>query len=123
MRWILFLLALLWVAAGAALVLDTARVRAWYERVAPRERFGVFGGMAAAVGGVLVVGAFVGEAGFWWPFLLGLAALGKGVVLLRAPGRAEAALRWWTREADERTCRALGLLVYTLGAALLGSLL
>lgn len=123
MELILFILALVWVVAGAGMILRTAATRRFYQDRVPPDKVRRYAVPALVVGAVLVVGAFASERLFWWPLVLGLVALAKGAFLLRAEqGRLEALLRWWCEEASADTVRLAGLVVYSLGAALLGTL-
>ena len=78
---------------------------------------------AIVLGAVLLVGAFTSEQLFWWPLVLGGIALAKGAYLLKADeAQVKALLEYWCEEAPEDTLRLAGLVVYSLGAALLGTL-
>ncbi|GAB4259680.1 MAG: hypothetical protein Kow0092_08090 [Deferrisomatales bacterium] len=123
MEVLLFVLAVLWVAFGALLILDTQAARDLWGALVSPESARPWGVAAAGVGLLLLLGA-LGEARHaGWLAVLGLLGLAKGVYLLRAPGhRVEALLEWWTRGASERTLRLWGIGILLLGAALLDHL-
>ncbi len=123
MAWILFALALVWVVAGAGLIVKTAATRRFYQDMVPADKARRYAIPAMALGAVLLIGAFISEELFWWPLVLGGIALAKGVYLLRADeAQVKALLAYWCEEAPEDTLRLAGLVIYSLGAALLGLL-
>ncbi len=123
MALILFALALVWVVAGAGLIVKTAATRRFYQDMVPADKARRYAIPAMALGAVLIIGAFISEEFFWWPLVLGGIALAKGVYLRRADAaQVKALLAYWCEEAPEDTLRLVGLVIYSLGAALLGLL-
>ncbi|HSH70713.1 MAG TPA: hypothetical protein VK997_12390 [Deferrisomatales bacterium] len=123
MELILFALALVWVVAGAGLVLRTAATRRFYQDMVPADKVRRYAIPAMLVGAVLLIGAFTSQRYFWWPLVLGGIAVAKGVYLLKADAtQVQALLHYWCEEASEDTLRLAGLVIYSLGAALLGLL-
>jgi hypothetical protein len=126
MGFFLFVLALVWIVFGASLTIYTKETRQALLSWFPIEVVRQFAVPAMVVGGLLVLGAFFSDEKFWWPFLLGLLALAKGVYILKSPPEKLSALMgWWYSDsgASEETIRLSGLLTLLLGGALLASLL
>lgn len=122
MGFVLFVLGLLWVVVGAGLLLRTAATRRFYQEWAPLDKVRRYALPAIGVGAVLILGALFSKDWFWWPLLIGGIAVAKGVYLQRAaPEQLEALLNWWYKDASEDLLRLIGLVLYSLGAALLGA--
>ena len=123
MALLLFALAIVWIVFGAGLIVNTQGTRAFYQRIVPSDKLRTYAIPALVVGGLLIVGALVSDRMFWWPFLLGLIAVAKGVYLFRAEeAQLQAVWTWWCEEVSEDSLRLRGLVIYSLGAALLGYL-
>ena len=123
MALILFAMSILWVVVGASLVLKTRATRTFYQQTVSVEKMKRYAIPVIAVGAVLIIGALFSDRMFWWPMILGLLATAKGVYLLRADeDRLQAIWQWWCEEVSEDSLRLLGLITYSLGAALLGYL-
>lgn len=124
MKFLIFLIALVWISMGSFLILYTPETREWYRgliaRVNPRH-------LAAGpflVGFVLLVGAFSGGHFFALIFVLGLLALAKGAFLALAPlGKIRVLTDWWLDQASERTLRLWGIVVLVIGISLFSYLL
>ena len=56
MAWILFALALVWVVAGAGLIVKTAATRRFYQDMVPADKARRYAIPAMALGAVLAVG-------------------------------------------------------------------
>ncbi len=120
MHSLLLLIALLWIVAGAFLILNTAQTREWLAKQASPERIRGLAVIPLGVGAFLLFGAFSLDRLFWWAFLIGAAALAKGVYFLRAsPARATSLTEAWLLRPEERTLRLWGIVALVLGAALL----
>jgi len=117
---LLFLIALLWIVAGALLILNTAQTREWLAKQAAPERIKGLAVIPLGLGAFLLFGAFSLERLFWWAFLIGAAALAKGIYLMRAsPARAASLGERWLLRPEERTLRLWGIVALVLGTALL----
>jgi len=126
MGFFLLVLALAWIVFGASLTIYTKKTRQALLGWFPPEVIRQFAVPAMVVGGLLLIGAFFSGERFWWPFLLGLIALAKGVYILKSPPEKLSSLMgWWYSDsgASEETVRLAGLLTLLLGGALLASLL
>ncbi|MDW7709764.1 MAG: hypothetical protein SCH98_04755 [Deferrisomatales bacterium] len=120
MRVLLLLVALFWIAAGASLILNTAPTRDAAARLLDPARLKGIALIPLVLGVFLVLGAFTLDRLFWWSFLIGAAALAKGVYLVRiSPERAAAIAALWLREPEERTLRLWGVVALVLGTVLL----
>ena len=126
MGFFLFVLALVWIVFGTALIIYTKETRRALLGWFPAEVIRQFAVPAMVVGGLLVLGAFFSDERFWWPFLLGLLALAMGAYIRKSPvEKLSALMGWWCSDsgASEETVRLSGLLTLLLGGALLASLL
>ena len=120
MQVILLLVAILWVAAGAALILYTNQTRNSLRGFVLGVHIRTWGIAALAVGLLFTLGAFRAPGVFWLVLAIGLLATGKGLYLLLAPQtQVRGLLEWWFDRAAETVLRLWGLVVYTLGVALL----
>ena len=120
MAYILLIIALLWICAGTSVIIYTKETR---DAVASRFSLPVIRKFAVpvmALGAFLVLGALFSDRMFWWPLLLGLLALSKGLFLMKAsPERTSFFIDWWCRDASEEVVRLHGLVTFFLGTALL----
>lgn len=124
MHSLLLLIALLWIVAGASLILNTAQTRGWLAKQAAPARIKGWAVIPLGLGAFLLFGAFSLDRLFWWAFLTGAAALAKGVYLLRAsPARAAVLAEDWVLQPEERTLRLWGVVALVLGTALLTRLM
>jgi uncharacterized protein YjeT (DUF2065 family) len=120
MRVLLLLVSLLWIAAGASLILNTAQTRTTVSGLLDPARVKALAWIPLILGVFLFVGSFTLDRLFWWAFLIGAAALGKGVYLLRiSPVRTEELAQRWLLQPEERTLRLWGVVALVLGTVLL----
>lgn len=120
MRLLLFLVSLLWIAAGASLILNTAQTRRYLSGLLEPARVKGLAWIPLVLGVFLFVGSFTLDRLFWWAFLIGAAALAKGVYLLRiSPVRTEELAQGWLLQPEERTLRLWGVIALVLGTLLL----
>jgi uncharacterized protein YjeT (DUF2065 family) len=119
MRWILFIISLLWISAGSCLILYTSQSRDFLKKA--------FGGIdpevlsiIPIVIGILLVGAAYYSAAFWTIIIIGLLAIGKGLLLIFNPGKtADRLTTWFFQEASDNAFRLFGIFAIILGTALL----
>jgi len=119
MAWVLYFISVLWIALGCLLILYTEQTTAQGKEIV--ERFGrVPSAITAAVAGVLLIAAAFSGRNTTVVVIIGLLALGKGVVLFVNPGEIyEKSLAWWFEQASEQTYRFTGIVLLILGTAIL----
>ena len=119
MIWFLYGLALFWIAMGTLFILYTEGSRRVLRNLMGKMRSRYVGFMPMVVGVLLMISARESGA-FWFIFILGLLAVGKGIYFLLAPhGQTEALLSWWFESAQDRTYRFWGLIMVLLGMVVL----
>ena len=119
MEWIIWLISLVWIAAGCLAILHTAQTRERTGKLLTRAGRIPMGAAAAIIGVVLMIASRGSlQAGFI--VTLGVLAIIKGVVFLWNPGGVyERTTQWYLVEASDQTCRFLGIIALILGTALL----
>jgi len=119
MKALLYLISLLWIAAGTFVVVFTEKYREVFKRVFPTQKPKLLSIIAFAFGVVLIIGAFFNRDVFWFVFILGLLAILKGIYLYLAPTeQIKALMDWWFFRARPETNRFMGLILFVIGIAL-----
>ena len=120
---LLYIISVIWIAAGVFLIIYTERYREFSKKMFPTEKLKVWAVVPLFFGVVLVLGAFFEREVFWIAFILGLLALLKGVYLIVGPpAQVKKLLDWWFEKASDRTIRLSGLIIFFLGSAIFTSL-
>ena len=120
---LLYIISVIWIAAGVFLIIYTDRYREFSKKVFPTDKLKVWAVVPLFFGVVLVLGAFFEKDVFWLAFILGLLALLKGVYLIAGPSaQAKKLVDWWFEKASDRTIRLSGLIIFFLGSAIFTSL-
>ena len=119
MIWFLYGLALFWIAMGTLFILYTEQTRRVLRNFMGEMRLRYMAFIPMVVGILLIISARASGA-FWFIFILGLLAVGKGVYFLLAPqSQTKALLAWWFESAQDRTYRFWGLIMVLLGMVVL----
>lgn len=119
MRWILFLISILWISAGSCLILYTIQSKDFLKRVLGSIDPEVLSIIPIVIG-ILLVGAAYYSAAFWTIIIIGLLAIGKGLLLIFNPGKtADKLTSWFFHEASDNAFRLFGIFAIILGTALL----
>ena len=116
MKWILFVIAIIWISLGTWANLYPGqvivRLRSIIGKIAPRSAAVV----ALAVGILLVLAAPASHQGVGLVRLLGLLAVVKAIVfLIMSKERYHRLLHWWFAPSREQSWRVWGLLMLVLG--------
>ena len=120
---LLYIISVIWIAAGVFLIIYTDRYREFSKKVFPTDKLKVWAVVPLFFGVVLVLGAFFEKDVFWLAFILGLLALLKGVYLIAGPSaQAKKLVEWWFEKASDRIIRLSGLIIFFLGSAIFTSL-
>jgi uncharacterized protein YjeT (DUF2065 family) len=120
---LLYIISVIWIAAGVFLIIYTERYREFSKKMFPTEKLKVWAVVPLFFGVVLVLGAFFEREVFWIAFILGLLALLKGVYLIVGPpAQVKKLLDWWFEKASDRIIRLSGLIIFFLGSAIFTSL-
>jgi len=118
MDWFLYLIGILWIAAGCLYILYTAETRDNMRILLGKLDRKVLAGVVFIIGGLLTAAAFYSQ-NTWVLVLIGLAAMGKGVIILTNPGNAYDRLEQWYFNAPDQTFRLFGIIALILGTAVL----
>jgi uncharacterized membrane protein HdeD (DUF308 family) len=120
---LLYIISVIWIAAGVFLIIYTERYREFSKKMLPTDKLKVWAVVPLLFGVILVLGAFFEKEVFWLAFILGLLALLKGVYLIVGPSaQAKKLVEWWFETASDRIIRLSGLIIFFLGSAIFTSL-
>ena len=120
---LLYIISVIWIAAGVFLIIYTERYREYSKKMFPTDKLKMWAIVPLFFGVVLVVGAFFERDVFLLALILGLLALLKGVYLIAGPtAQTKKLLDWWFEKATDRTIRLSGLIIFFLGTAIFTSL-
>lgn len=120
---LLYIISLIWIAAGVFLILYTESYREFSKKMFPTDKLKAWAIVPLFFGVVLLVGAFFERDVFWLAFILGLLALLKGIYLIAGPSaQINKLLDWWFEKASDKTIRLSGLIIFFLGTAIFTSL-
>ncbi len=118
MKWLLYVIVLIWIGGGTCLILYTRQCRVFFKKTFSRVDRSLLAIMPITFGAILVAGAYQSSA-FWFMIILGILAIGKGCFLIFNPAQlAEKLCRWFFEEASDETYRLAGLIAAILGTAL-----
>ncbi len=114
----LYLISLLWVAAGVCYILYTEKTRVQIVRFMGANEM-ILGGLTALVGLLLFFSAGASEHS-WLIRLLGLLVIAKGAVIFLNPaGLRDKMFDFYFNHTSEQTDRLYGIIMVVLGTALL----
>lgn len=120
MNTVLFVLGLIWVAAGTLLIVFTEGTLQVFRKMFFRENVKELSILAFAFGLFLVVASFFVTNTWWFVFLLGILGIAKGIYFFMAPqDQSRKLLVWWFEGAKPETIRFWGLLTFVLGMAVM----
>ncbi len=121
---ILFIVSVLWIAAGTVMIIYTGGTRAFWGRMLDRYNHRWLAVGPGIVGLTLLVSGFYYSELSWLAVILGVLALFKGIFLIFGPARRVKTLfDWWLHKAGDGTLRLYGLFAFILGSLLLSYLL
>jgi hypothetical protein len=118
MTWFLYIVAFLFIAGGAGLVLNTESARDFLQGIIDDASYRLWGIIALIFGALLMVSSFWSSV-TWFIFLLGIAAAGKGVFLLLAEETVVTGLTETWKVITDRGLRLWGLIYVIFGVAIL----
>ncbi|GBE14080.1 hypothetical protein BMS3Abin14_00114 [bacterium BMS3Abin14] len=116
MVWFLFIVSVLWIAIGSAMVLHTEKVRDFLQWFAAEANLKVWGGSIALFGVLLTVASFWSGV-VWFLFIIGILIVGKGVFFLVGNEQTVRALIATWLGISEMGLRLWGLIFVVTGAA------
>jgi len=119
MKWLLYIIGIVWIGAGSALILYTEQGRDFLRKVLAGADKGLVSIFPIAIGAIFIVGAY--QTAFpWVVVMLGILAAGKGCIFLFNPGKlADKLTSWYLEQASDHTYRLAGIIAVILGTALL----
>lgn len=121
---IVYALAIMWITAGASLVIYTNQTREFLRQFSHPEHYALWSVIGIVLGILLIVGSFFSDRLVWLALILGIIALAKGVYLLKgSPDQIQRLIGWWYERASDEAARMGGLVVLLMGIFLLAYLL
>lgn len=118
MRYVIYLIGFLWIAAGVLAILYTDDYKAFLHGLLRRvDR--VWLAMAAAVGGLLLLFAASSTTHGWFVGVLGVLGIVKGALIYFNPGGLFEAGRDWMDTISNPGHRLVGILAIVLGTAVI----
>lgn len=119
MKWILYIISLLWIGAGSCIILYTPQSRAFLKKTLHGVDLRLISIVPITIGTLLVVSAYY-SAAFWTIVVLGILAIGKGCLFIINPGKAaDRMMVWFLDEVSDNMYRLAGIIATILGTALL----
>ena len=120
---IVYVLALLWIASGAFLIVFTEKTREFFKKIFLTDRVRRWSALPLIFGVILIIAAFCKRDMFWLALILGLLGIAKGIYLFAGPPeQTKAFMEWWLLKARPETVRFFGLISFVLGIAVLSYL-
>jgi len=121
---ILFIVSILWIAAGTAMIIYTRGIRTFWGRLLNRDNYKWLAVIPAGFGFLLLASVFYYPELLWLSLILGLLALLKGAYIIFGPSRQVKSLfDWWVNNPSDGTLRLFGLFTFILGSAFLSYIL
>jgi len=118
MNWILFAIGVLWVALGTIFVLYTEKARKTLTSLIEGRNPRILAPIPLIIGLLLVIS--IGSSHhLWYPLILGVLAIAKGLFFILKKNTADALLKWWLKDASETTYRFWGILAIVVGIFLI----
>jgi len=119
MKWLLYIISVVWIGAGSAFILYTDQSRNFVKKLLAGTDAGLVSVAPITIGALLIVGAY--QTAFpWFVLLLGILAAAKGCIYLFNPGKlADKLTGWFLEQASVHTYRLAGIIAIILGTALL----
>jgi uncharacterized protein YjeT (DUF2065 family) len=119
MKWILYIISLLWIGAGSCIILYTPQSRAFLKKTLHGVDLWLISILPITIGALLIVSAYY-SAAFWTIVVLGILAIGKGCLFIFNPGKAaDRMMTWFLDEVSDNMYRLAGIIATILGTALL----
>ena len=119
MKWILYIISLLWIGAGSCIILYTPQSRAFLKKTLHGVDLWLISILPITIGALLIVSAYY-SAAFWTIVVLGILAIGKGCLFIFNPGKAaDRMMAWFLDEGSDNMYRLAGIIATILGTALL----
>ncbi len=122
MQWILFGMGILWVAVGTVFILYTTGSRQVLSSLTKNQDPKLVAVIPLTMGILLVIPCS-SISNWWYPLVLGLLAIGKGVYLILGKKETkERMIKYWLKEPSETTYRFFGIVWIVLGVFLIGQI-
>ena len=119
MKWILYIISLLWIGAGSCFILYTLQSRVFLKKALGGIDLGLLSIIPITFGALLIAAAYYSSA-FWTIVVLGILAIGKGCLFIFNPGKAaDKIMTWFLDEVSDNMYRLAGIIAIILGTALL----
>jgi len=119
MKWILYIISLLWIGAGSCIILYAPQSRAFLKKTLHGVDLGLISIVPITIGALLIISAYY-SAAFWTIVVLGILAIGKGCLFIFNPRKAaDKIMTWFLDEVSDNMYRLAGIIATILGTALL----
>ena len=119
MKWILYIISLLWIGAGSCIILYTPQSRAFLKKTLHGVDLRLISIVPITIGALLIISAYY-SAAFWTIVVLGILAIGKGCLFIFNPRKAaDKIMTWFLDAVSDNMYRLAGIIALILGTALL----
>ena len=118
MKYVIYLLGLTWIAAGAAVILYTEEYKAFFRRMLTEWNPLWLALVPAVVGLLLVMGAGTTSHG-GIIILIGIIGIAKGVLIYFNPGNILQRTRTWVERLSDQGYRLAGIIGLLLGTVII----
>jgi hypothetical protein len=118
MKYIVYLLGFLWIAAGAAAILYTDEYKATIRRFISQTKR-LYLALIPAVFGLLLLIAAPSTNYAWFIGLIGILGIAKGVVIYLDPAGLFARSQAWLESLSEQGYRLMGIIAMILGTVII----
>jgi uncharacterized protein YjeT (DUF2065 family) len=117
MKWVLYVISLIWVGSGVWFILYTEQSRNILTK-AVNKAYDFLWALLAAIIGVLLIMAAPESRNMWFIVLLGILAAIKGLVIFFNPRNTYQRIKhWYLYDASDQMYRFFGIIILVLGIA------
>ena len=119
MKWILYIISLLWIILGVIHVLYAEKSQKILHHLMSDSNPKILAIIPLPIGILLCVAAFWSQAK-WFIFILGLLVCLKAILLIFLPTKqTHKILEWWFTKASDQFIRLWGLILLVLGITII----
>ena len=119
MKWILYVISILWIVFGSCAILYTASTRRSLKKIIEGLDLKIIA-IAPFIAGLLLLFSASASHYPWFIRLIGLLVVLKGIFIALNPNKmVDSINQWYIRTAADQSYRLFGILFIILGTALL----
>ena len=120
MKWILYVISLLWIILGVIHVLYSEKSQKILHHLMSESNPKLLAIIPLSIGILLCVAAFAASQATWFIFILGLLGCLKASLLIFLPTKqTHKILEWWFNKASDQFIRFWGLILVVLGISII----